>query len=153
MARTKKMKVRKSEGPKHFLTKPLQKRGRPATGGMKRPHRFHLGTVALHQIRQFQMSTKLLIRKLPFLWLVREILQDIRRDMCLTPATVLALQEAAEAFLVRLFEGHKRMCHTCQEGYHNAKGHEAGIENLGGCKSWMELGMIVVWMLINWGVS
>ena len=104
MARTKKTTVRKSEGAKHFVTKLLQKRGTPATGGLKRRHRFQLGTVALHQIRQFQMSTELLIRKLPFLWLIREILQDMRRDMCLTPATVLALQEAAEAYLVRLFE-------------------------------------------------
>ena len=50
------------------------------------------------------MSTELLIRQLPFLQLVREVLQEIRMDMCLTPATVLALQEAAEAFLIRLFE-------------------------------------------------
>ena len=50
MARTKKMTVRKSEGAKHF-TKLPQKRGTPATGGLKRPHRFHLGTVALWQIR------------------------------------------------------------------------------------------------------
>ena len=50
------------------------------------------------------MSTELLIRKLPFLRLAREILQLMRMDMCLTPATVLALQEAAEAFLIRLFE-------------------------------------------------
>ena len=50
------------------------------------------------------MLTELLIRKLPFLQLVREILQKIRMDMRLTPATVLALQEAAEAFLIRLFE-------------------------------------------------
>ena len=104
MARTKKTTVRKSEGVKHFVTKPLQKRGTPDTRGMKRHHRFQLGTVALHQIRQFQMSTELLIWKLPFLWLVREILQEMRRDMCLTPATVLALQEAADAFLGKLFE-------------------------------------------------
>ena len=50
------------------------------------------------------MSTKLLIQELPFLQLVREILQNIRWDIYLTLATVLALQEAAEAFLVRLFE-------------------------------------------------
>ena len=50
------------------------------------------------------MSTELLVRKLPFLQLVREILQQIRLDMQLTPATVLAIQEAAEAFLVCLFE-------------------------------------------------
>ena len=50
------------------------------------------------------MTTKLLIRKLPFLQLVREILQHIRLDMWLTPATILAIQEAAEAFLICLFE-------------------------------------------------
>ena len=103
MARTKKTTVRKSKGPKHFITKPMQKRGTPATGGLKRPHRFHLGTVVLRQIRQFQMSTVLLIRKLPFLQLVREIFQ-MRFDFHLAPATVLALQEAAEAFLIRLFK-------------------------------------------------
>ena len=91
MARTKKTTVRKSEGVKHFVTKPPQKRGTPATGGLKRRHRFWPGTVALCQIRQFQMSTELLIQKFPFLQLVREILQDMRRDMCLIPATVLAL--------------------------------------------------------------
>ena len=104
MVRTKKMTIKKSEGAKHFLTKPPQKTGTPTTGGIKSPHRFQLGPVALHQIRQFQMSTELLIQKLPFLHLVREILQDMRRDMQLTPATVLALHEAAEAFLVQLFE-------------------------------------------------
>ena len=104
MARTKKTTVRKSEEPKHFITKPMPKRGTPATGGLKRLHRFHLGTVALRQIRQFQMSMELLIRKLPFLQLVREILQEMRFDFHLTLGTVLELQEAAEAFLVRLFE-------------------------------------------------
>ena len=96
--------VKKSDWAKHFITKLMQKRGTPATGGLKRPHRFHQGTVALRQIRQFQRLTELLIQKQPFLWLVREILQEMRFDFCLTPATVLALQEAAEAFLIRLFE-------------------------------------------------
>ena len=50
------------------------------------------------------MSTELLIRKLPFLHLVREVLQAHRFDLYLAPATVIALQEAAESFLVYLFE-------------------------------------------------
>ena len=50
------------------------------------------------------MSMELLIRKVPFLCLVREILQGLRFDFFLTPATVLALQEAAEGFLMWLFE-------------------------------------------------
>ena len=38
----------------------------PATGGVKKPHRYRPGTVALREIRRFQKSTELLIRKLPF---------------------------------------------------------------------------------------
>ena len=37
-----------------------------ATGGVKKPHRYRPGTVALREIRRFQKSTELLIRKLPF---------------------------------------------------------------------------------------
>jgi histone H3 len=46
-----------------------------ATGGVKKPHRFRPGTVALREIRKYQKSTELLIRKLPFQRLVREITQ------------------------------------------------------------------------------
>ena len=60
--------------------------------------------MALRQIRQYQKSTDLLIRKLPFYRLVREILQGYRTSYRVTPGTVNALQEAAEAYLVGLFE-------------------------------------------------
>jgi histone H3 len=50
----------------------------PATGGVKKPHRFRPGTVALREIRRYQKSTELLIRKLPFQRLVREIAQDFK---------------------------------------------------------------------------
>ena len=49
-----------------------------ATGGVKKPHRFRPGTVALREIRRYQKSTELLIRKLPFQRLVREIAQDFK---------------------------------------------------------------------------
>ena len=42
---------------------------------MKKPHRYCPGTVALREIRRYQKSTELLIRKLPFQRLVREIAQ------------------------------------------------------------------------------
>ena len=80
-------------------------------GGVKRSYRYRPGTVALKQIRQYQKSTELLIRKLPFQQLVREIAGD--RDMITSPlcgkvrfqsAAIMALQEAAEAYLVGLFE-------------------------------------------------
>ena len=48
------------------------------TGGVKKPHRFRPGTVALREIRRYQKSTELLIRKLPFQRLVREIAQDFK---------------------------------------------------------------------------
>jgi histone H3 len=53
----------------------------PATGGVKKPHRYRPGTVALREIRRYQKSTELLIRKLPFQRLVREIAQDFKTDL------------------------------------------------------------------------
>nr|UNW45406.1 histone H3 [Amylostereum areolatum] len=75
-----------------------------ATGGVKKPHRFRPGTVALREIRRYQKSTELLIRKLPFQRLVREIAQDFKTDLRFQSSAVMALQEAAEAYLVSLFE-------------------------------------------------
>jgi len=76
----------------------------PATGGVKKPHRFRPGTVALREIRRYQKSTELLIRKLPFQRLVREIAQDFKRDLRIQYVAIGALQEASEAYLVGLFE-------------------------------------------------
>ena len=74
------------------------------TGGVKKPHRYRPGTVALREIRRYQKSTELLIRKLPFQRLVREIAQEFKTDLRFQGSAVLALQEAAEAYLVGLFE-------------------------------------------------
>ena len=57
-----------------------------AAGGVKKPHRFRPGTVALREIRRYQKSTELLIRKLPFQRLVREIAQDFKVRSFLYPA-------------------------------------------------------------------
>ena len=73
-------------------------------GGVKKPHRYRLRTVALHEIRRYQKSTELLIRKLPFQCLVREIAQDFKTDLRFQSAAIMALQEASEAYLVGLFE-------------------------------------------------
>jgi alpha-beta hydrolase superfamily lysophospholipase len=54
--------------------------------------------VALREIRKYQKSTELLIRKLPFQRLVREIAQDFKTDLRFQGSAVLALQEAAEAY-------------------------------------------------------
>jgi histone H3 len=68
------------------------------------PHRYRPGTVALREIRKYQKSTELLIRKLPFQRLVREIAQERATDLRFQSIAILALQEAAEAYLVGLFE-------------------------------------------------
>ena len=69
-----------------------------------KPHRYRAGTAALKDIRHFQKTTALLIRKLPFQRLVREITQDYKTDLRFQSAAILCLQEAAEAYLVRLFD-------------------------------------------------
>ena len=73
-------------------------------GGVKKPHRYRPGTVALCEIRRSQKSTELLIRKLPFQRLVREIAQDFKTDLRFQSTAIMALQEASEAYMVGLFE-------------------------------------------------
>ena len=73
-------------------------------GAIRRPHRYRPGTVALRQIRKYQKSTELLIRKLPFQRLVREITEDYRSSLCFQSTAIMALQEAAEAYLVGIME-------------------------------------------------
>ncbi|KAF8903528.1 histone-fold-containing protein, partial [Gymnopilus junonius] len=81
MARTKQT-ARKSTGGKaprkQLAAKSAARKTAAAAGGVKKPHRFRPGTVALREIRRYQKSTELLIRKLPFQRLVREIAQDFK---------------------------------------------------------------------------
>jgi histone H3 len=75
--------------------------------GKAHAKRFKPGTVALREIRRYQKSTDLLIRKLAFERVVREIGQDVKGiadELRWQPSAVLALHEAAEAYLVALFE-------------------------------------------------
>lgn len=95
--------AKKTAGKKSKKTSDKKPR-KAAPSGVKRPHRFKPGTVALREIRKYQKSTELLIRKLPFQRLVREIAQDFKTDLRFQGSAVLALQEAAEAYLVGLFE-------------------------------------------------
>ena len=126
MARTKQT-ARKSTGgkaPRKQLATKAARKSAPSTGGVKKPHRYRPGTVALREIRRYQKSTELLIRKLPFQRLVREIAQDFKTDFRFQSAAIGALQvkvlislkkilcyltatlfqEASEAYLVGLFE-------------------------------------------------
>jgi histone H3 len=106
MARTKQT-ARKSAGGKAPRKQAALKEGRkstPPAAGVKKPHRYRPGTVALREIRRYQKSTELLIRKLPFQRLVREISQDFKSDLRFQSSAVVALQEASEAYLQGLFE-------------------------------------------------
>lgn len=95
---------RKSTPQKYTKTTRKAARKTQAVGGIKKPKRFRPGTVALREIRRYQKSSELLLRKLPFQRLVREIAQDYKDDLRFQSAAVAALQESAEAFLVGLFE-------------------------------------------------
>ncbi|XP_027521984.1 histone H3-like [Corapipo altera] len=106
MARTKQT-ARKSTGgkaPRKQLATKAARKSAPATGGVKKPHRYRPGTVALREIRRYQKSTELLIRKLPFQRhdgraLEAQVGLEVLRDLAHQ-----ALQEASEAYLVGLFE-------------------------------------------------
>lgn len=111
MARTKQT-ARKSTGgkfPRKELAALAAKKNAPRVLGYKKPRRYRPGTVALREIRKFQKSTDLLLAKLPFQRLVREITQDYKVDLRFQSTAIMALQEAAEAYLVGFFE-HTNLC-------------------------------------------
>ena len=93
MARTKQT-ARKStsaKAPKKALARKAARKTAPAKGGVKRPHRFRPGTVALRQIRRYQKTTELLLRKLPFQRLVREIAHEYNNELRFQKSSILAL--------------------------------------------------------------
>ena len=94
----------KAHKPLPGQAKPPWKRGTGQRAAPKKPHWYRLGTVALHEICRFQKSMELLIRRLPFQRLVREIAQDFKGRLNFASGEILALQEAAEAYLISLFE-------------------------------------------------
>jgi len=116
MSRTKQS-ARKDTGgkaPRKSLATKMSRTGGKGSTEVKKPHRFRPGTVALREIRKFQKSTDLLIRKLPFQRLVREIAQDFNArnmgDFRFQSSAMAALQEAAEAcaFCLTSMRGRRR---------------------------------------------
>jgi histone H3 len=77
-----------------------------AAAAKRKPRKFRPGTVALREIRRYQRTTELLIPKLAMQRLIREIAQDHSRhaDLRFQSSAVAAIQEAAEAYMVGLFE-------------------------------------------------
>merc|ERR1712129_570707 len=88
----------KGEGPDIFDSPSKQKR------------RYRPGTKALREIRKYQQSTELLLRKLPFSRLVKEIATKYKRDLRFQASALMALQCATEAHLVSLFEDSNLCC-------------------------------------------
>jgi histone H3 len=107
MARTKQT-ARKSTGRAppclHLATKTAQAVAQKAIA-VRKPHRWRPGMAALREIRKFKKITHLLIRKAPFQCLVREIVHNMSRksDLQMQSTALLALQEAAEYFMVDVF--------------------------------------------------
>uniref|UniRef100_A0A2K6BUG1 Core Histone H2A/H2B/H3 domain-containing protein n=1 Tax=Macaca nemestrina TaxID=9545 RepID=A0A2K6BUG1_MACNE len=96
MAGTKQTACKSTGGkaPRKQLATKAARKSAPSSGGVKKPHPYRPGTVALREIRCYQKSTELLIRKLPFQRLLREIAQDFKTDLRFQSAAIGALQEA-----------------------------------------------------------
>jgi histone H3 len=78
-----------------------------AVASKQSKQRYRPGTVALREIRRYQKNTDMLIKRLPFQRLVRELLQTKHKEWRIQANALEALQEASEAFLVALFEDSK----------------------------------------------
>lgn len=109
----------RSKGGKSSATKKLIKNLGKSTEAskpeatIKKPHRWRPGTVALRQIRKYQKSADLLLPKLSFQRVVREITQERREDTRFTRTALEALQESAEALLVNMFSySNDTVCHA-----------------------------------------
>ena len=106
--------VKGGKQPRKHLSLKILRKGIAPTGGIKKPHRYRPGMVALREIRWYQRSTENLIKRTPFQKLIREISQEYRicPDGPGTPSVqarfqstaIAALQEAAENFIVGLFK-------------------------------------------------
>merc|ERR1712216_141550 len=126
MARTKQT-ARKSTGgkaPRKQLATKAARKSAPTTGGVKKPHRYRPGTVALREIRKYQKSTELLIRKLPFQRLVRNRarLQD---GFALPIHGGFGASRGVRGVLGRLVRSHELVRDSRQAGDHHAEGHPA----------------------------
>ena len=86
----------------HKKLPPIPLKKKVSTGGVKKPHHYKPSTVALWEIRRYQKSTELLCRRLSVARLIREITQDFKMGLHFQTTALLAIQEAMEAWLVRL---------------------------------------------------
>ncbi|XP_012371816.1 histone H3-4-like [Octodon degus] len=111
--------------PRKQLATKAARKSAPSTGRVKKPHRYRPGTVRLREIRRYQKSTELLLGKLPFQRLVRELAQDFITDLRFQSAAIGALQGASEAHLVGLSED-TNLCAIQADSHHHAQRHPVG---------------------------
>jgi len=112
MARTKQVARKFGEivkAPRKPLATKAARKSSPTAGGVKKPHRYRPGTVALREIRQYQggrHATALLIKRRPMQAIIRYLIQEIthKSDYRVQTNAFNALQQAAEAYMVGLFE-------------------------------------------------
>ena len=108
MARTKqtaqKMILENGTAPRKVLAQLAARKATDTTVSKKKERRFRLGTLALREIRKYQKSSELLIPKLPFQRLVREVADAFKANVRFQSHAILALQEASEMFLTAVFE-------------------------------------------------
>ena len=90
--------------PTHRDFREAQEAGDTLPAANNAANRYRPGRLALQEIRHYQKRTNLLIRKLPFQRLIRELTQKFKVDVRFQSSALMALQEAAEAYLMRLFE-------------------------------------------------
>ena len=91
---------RGAKAPRYGKHEPVSRKSAPLTGGVKKPHRYKPGTVALRQIRKYQKNVDLLLRKLPFQRFIRDIAVPINPDLRWQKQALMAMQEAFEAHAV-----------------------------------------------------
>jgi len=105
-ARTKKPTAKRSTGgkaPRKQLATKAARKTAPKSSFVRKPHRYRPGTVALREIRKLQRTTDMLIPKLAFQRVVREVAQDYNTNMRFRATALLALQESTEAYITNLF--------------------------------------------------
>ncbi|KAG0439374.1 histone H3.2 [Dictyocoela muelleri] len=109
MARTKQT-ARKSTGgkaPRKQLSTKAARKSAISETPVKRTHKFKPGLVAIKEIRKYQKSTDLLLRKRPFQRIIREIVNPMCPDLRFKPSAIKALQEIYEA----------QLCGICEDAY------------------------------------
>merc|ERR1712137_943885 len=123
MARTKQT-ARKSTGgkaPRKQLATKAARKSAPATGGVKKPHRYRPGTVALREIRKYQKSSSKIIQNAPFLRLIKSQISAVAPECKIAKTACQLLHQASETRIVNLIENAHMITNHCNRATLKAK--------------------------------